>query len=199
MRGEQREAERERAQARARAQESDRELEGWDGDTAARAEMLAEAGDWWKQAGELETAAERYRAAAEIDEAEGEGEWGSCWAWLAEVLFLLDREDEAQAALARAEAAAHWDTDGFQYQVLGEVMAELGRDEQAHAYFTAALMTAVPNQNNIALEDFTGPTTLARDALLSRSAVRGRLGWPPDSLDRMARDLEAEPSGPPMS
>lgn len=132
----------------------------------SRAAILVLAAEEWRQAGQPDTALDRFQRAADdggevpVDPRSG----------IADTLFELERPDEARHVIAAVEAD-NW-TPGTALTI-AETLVAYGDLTGAHQWATEGVIACLPG-------------TTMRDALLrTRYRIRVDLGLPEDDLDAL--------------
>lgn len=145
-----------------------------------RGEILIEAAGAWQRAGEYD------RAIALLDEAVtlGGEDGGAARVELADLLFELDRDDEAAAQLAalRREHPA----SVMPYHLAAELLEHRGDLREALIWFTMAASRLTDQE--LAQVDELGLLSYANNILAGRRRVRRALEMPDDELDRLVVD-----------
>lgn len=149
----------------------------------SRAKILLRAGEQWQHAGEYAEAAACYRSAIE----DGGEVYGDARAYLADVLFELDRPEEARELVAQILSDAPRDPEV--YRTVAEVLYAQGDVAGAHEWATAGADVVLAERKS------SGATVVrdTEDSLeaLLRLRYRSRvdLGRPEDHYDTLLDDL----------
>ncbi|XVS65911.1 tetratricopeptide repeat protein [Actinosynnema sp. CA-299493] len=148
-----------------------------------RAQILIEAAEEWREAGDHD------RAVALLDQviAEGGEEAGEARVALADLLFDLDRVEEARAQLdtLRRERPP----SASPYHLAAELLEARGALEEALTWFTMAASRLT--EEELAQRDGEfGFVSHANNLLVGRRRVRQALAMPPDELDESVESLE---------
>lgn len=149
------------------------------GDQAARAQLLAEAAEYYAATGHHETADQLFREAI----ADGGNVAGSVHGFYAEFLFTHGRDDEALEAIEQARRARPTDPDVF--VVIGETLDAHDRHADAAKWLTTGLVRYYGDLPGITaddLDDYDGAALAA-----ARRRARTNAGLPEDHLDELAR------------
>jgi tetratricopeptide (TPR) repeat protein len=148
-----------------------------------RAQILTEAAEAWHEAGEHD------RAIALLTEvvALGGEESGMARVALADVLFDLDRVEEAQVQLntLRRERPS----SPAPCHLAAELLEERGAHQEALTWFTMAA-TRLTEEEMAARDNELGFLSYANNVLAGRRRVREALGMPPDELDESVRSFD---------
>jgi tetratricopeptide (TPR) repeat protein len=147
-----------------------------------RGEILLEAGEAWKQAGEPDRAVVLWR---ELIEAGGE-DAGFARYNLAELCFEQGRDAEAREHLQALENGA---ADAGPAGLVAELLAERGEDEAALRWFNRAIAALGPEQV-AAIGEPGGTPSVNAPLFFGRQTCRRRLGLPTDEWDRVANQAE---------
>ncbi|SNT64998.1 SEC-C motif-containing protein [Asanoa hainanensis] len=109
----------------------------------------------------------------------------------AQLLFLVDRPDEAMAELTPLRPLLTQDPDAA--TAIAEALMSGGRGQTAHEWLTAAVHEARASLPEEEPEDEAGQlaTEIAYRLITERHNVRHELELPHDDLDEMAEELEA--------
>ncbi|ROP37807.1 tetratricopeptide repeat protein [Saccharothrix texasensis] len=147
-----------------------------------RAQILIEAAEEWREAGEHD------RAIALLDQvvAEGGEEGGEARVALADLLFGLDRVEEARAQLdtLRRERPP----SASPYHLAAELLEERGALDESLTWFTMAVSRLT--EEELAQRDGEfGFAGYANNVLAGRRRVRQALAMPPDELDESVESL----------
>jgi tetratricopeptide (TPR) repeat protein len=142
-----------------------------------RGEILLEAADQWRRAGDHDRAMALLTDAVALG-----GEDGGCArVGLAEVLFALDRTEQAQAEL---DALRHSrPASPVPCHLAAELLEERGALEQALTWFNMAV-SRLTEQEMAQRDTEFGAFSFANGIVSGRRRVRDALGLPPDELDR---------------
>jgi tetratricopeptide (TPR) repeat protein len=149
------------------------------GDPRARAQLMAEAAEYYAAAGRHETADQLFRDAI----ADGGDVAGSVHGFYAEFLFTRGRDDEALETIGQARRARPTDPDVF--MVIGETLDAHHRHADAAKWLTTGLVRYYGDLAAITaddLDDYDGATLAA-----ARRRARINAGLPEDHLDELAR------------
>ena len=150
-----------------------------------RGEILLEAADAWHRAGEHDRAIELLREAITLGGEDG----SSARVGLADVLFDLNQDDDAQAQLA--ELRRERPTSPMPYHLAGELLEARGDLQQALVWFTMAA-TRLTEQQMRQIDEL-GVLSYANGILAGRRRVRQALGMPADDLDESVVDFDESP------
>ncbi len=153
----------------ARAMEADA-----DENPEQRGELLLEAAELWRQAGEHDRAVEVLGRVIAMGGEEG----GHARVALAEALFDVDQVEDGRAqldALRREEPSS-----AAPYHSAAELLEERGEQHDALTWFDLAV--ARLSEQELAERDH-GSLSYANQVLVGRRRVRQALGLPPDELD----------------
>jgi tetratricopeptide (TPR) repeat protein len=146
-----------------------------------RGEILIEAGESWHQAGDHRRGISLLSEAITL----GGEDAGNARVALAEVLFDLDRAEEAHTQLdaLRAERPP----SPMPYHLAAELLEDRGELEQALTWFTLAA-SRLTDDEIAGLHELGGPFSYANNVLAGRRRVRQALGLAGDDLDQTVRD-----------
>jgi tetratricopeptide (TPR) repeat protein len=148
-------------------------------DPAARAQLLAEAAEYYTAAGHHETADQLFQEAI----ADGGHVAGSVHGFYAEFLFTQGRDAEALEAIDQARRARPTDPDVF--MVIGETLDTHHRHTEAAKWLTTGLVRHYGDLAGITaddLDDYDGAVLV-----VARRRARTNADLPPDHLDELAR------------
>jgi tetratricopeptide (TPR) repeat protein len=148
-------------------------------DPAARAQLLAEAAEYYAAAGQREEADRLFREAI----ADGGDVAGSAHGFYAEFLFAQGRDAEALEAIDQARRTRPTDPDVF--MVIGETLDAHRRHAEAAKWLTTGLVRYYGDLAGITaddLDDYDGACLAA-----ARRRARTNAGLPEDHLDELAR------------
>jgi tetratricopeptide (TPR) repeat protein len=148
-------------------------------DPAARAQLLAEAAEYYAAAGHHERADQLFRDAI----ADGGHVAGSVHGFYAEFLFTQNRDAEALEAIDQARRTRPTDPDVF--MVVGETLDTHHRHVEAAKWLTTGLVRYYGDLAGITaddLEDYDGAVLVA-----ARRRARTNADLPEDHLDELAR------------
>lgn len=151
----------------------------------ARGEILIEAAQAWCQAGEDDRAVALLTQAAALGGPDG----GNARVELAELLFDLDRAEEARTQLD--ELRREQPPAPMPYHLAGELMEHRGEHQQALTWFDLAV-ARLSKQEIAELDTEFGPFSLAGNIVTGRERVRHELGLLPDKLDQSAQALSEQ-------
>jgi tetratricopeptide (TPR) repeat protein len=165
--------------ARDRAAELEKEAARY---SEERGEILLEAGEAWKQAGEPHRAVAVWRG---LIEAGGE-DAGFARYSLAELCFEQGREAEGWEHLRALEDGA---VDAGPAGLVAELLAERGEDEAALRWFDRAI-SALSAEQVAAIGEPGGNPSVQAPLFFGRQDCRRRLGFPADEWDRIAEQAE---------
>lgn len=145
-----------------------------------RGEILLEAAEAWQRAGEYDRATALFGEAISLGGEDG----GAARVALADLLFELDRVDEAAAQLAalRRERPA----SVLPYHMAAELLEYRGDLNEALIWFTMAASRLT--EQEIAQVDELGLLSYANNILSGRRRVRRALEMPDDDLDALVVD-----------
>lgn len=143
-----------------------------------RAEILVEAAEQWRLAGEHD------RAIALLDRAVDMGgeEGNMAQVVLADVLFGLGRDDEARAQLDSLRQSRP--ASPAPYHLAAELLEAFDDLEQALTWFNMAVSRLTEEEMAVRTE----PLSYAGNIIAGRRRVREALGQPPDELDHSAQE-----------
>ncbi|MEV1116736.1 tetratricopeptide repeat protein [Actinosynnema sp. NPDC049800] len=148
-----------------------------------RTQILIEAAETWRQAGEGE------RAVALLEQAVAEGgeDADEARVALADVLFALDRVEQAEAQLdtLRRERPP----SPAPYHLAAELLEERGSLDEALTWYGMALSRLTEEELAQRSGEF-GFASYANTVLAGRRRVRQALAMPPDELDESVRSME---------
>jgi hypothetical protein len=147
-----------------------------------RGEILIEAAHAWQRAGEHDRAIELLSEAIALGGEDG----GAARVALADLLFELDRVDEAAAQLAALRQERP--VSVMPYHLAAELVEERGDLPNALIWFTMAATRLT--EQEMAQVDELGPLSYANNILAGRRRVRRKLGMPDDKLDALVADRE---------
>jgi tetratricopeptide (TPR) repeat protein len=152
------------------ARELEAELETYPDE---RGEILIEAADAWHRAGEHEYALDLLARAVAL----GGDDAGYAYFATSDMLFDLDRVDEAREALAALRSLRP--PSAGPYHMAGELLEERGEFQEALVWFNMAYSRLSEEEMSPDL----GPLSYAVNILQGRRRVREAIGIPPDELD----------------
>ncbi|MEU4764643.1 SEC-C metal-binding domain-containing protein [Actinosynnema sp. NPDC023794] len=148
-----------------------------------RAQILVEAAEAWRRAGEDERALELLEQVV----AEGGEDADEARVALADVLFALDRVEQARAQLdtLRRERPS----SPAPYHLAAELLEGRGALDEALTWFGMAVSRLTEEELAQRSGEF-GFASYANAVLAGRRRVRRALGMPPDELDESVRSME---------
>jgi tetratricopeptide (TPR) repeat protein len=150
-----------------------------------RGQILLEAGDAWHRAGQHDRAIELLREGVTLGGEDG----ANARVALADVLFDLDRADEATAQLAALREDRP--SSAMPYHLAAELWEARGDLQQALTWFnmSAARLT----QHDLDQLDELGVLSYANGILTGRRRARRAMGLPADELDESVVDFDGSP------
>lgn len=147
-----------------------------------RGEILLEAGEAWKQAGDPDRAVAVWNELIEV----GGEDAGFARYSVAELRFEQGRDAEAWEHLHALEDGA---ADAGPAGLVAELLAQRGEDDAALRWFDRAI-TALSAQEVAAIGEPGGTPSVQASLFFGRQDCRRRLGFPPDDWDRVAEQAE---------